>query len=132
MGLRKLGEFRRGTSFVHWMGQIVRYTALNESRRRHHVAAGAQPVPEPATKAPIRAAAGFNPDEFDDRTMAALNALEETARTCLLMRTVLDMTYQQIAEALAIPEGTAMSHVHRARQRVRAALSGPGGKGARP
>ncbi len=123
IGLRKLREYRRGTSFVHWMGQIVRYTALNESRRRRgFTSSDPSSLPEPEARVPVRASLGFSPEEFDDRTMAALNALEETPRLCLLMRTVLELTYQQIAEALDIPEGTAMSHVHRARQRVRAAL----------
>ena len=59
---------------------------------------------------------------FDDQTRRALQQLDETPRSCLLMRTVLDMSYRQIAEALGIPENTAMSHVHRSRQRMRESL----------
>lgn len=123
VGLRKRDEFQPGTSFVHWMGQIVRFTALNQGRRsmlrlardREHVSGSARAVGrEPA---PEREG-----EWFDDQTRRALQQLDETARSCLLMRTVLDMSYRQIAEALGIPENTAMSHVHRSRQKMREAL----------
>jgi len=56
---------------------------------------------------------------FDDRVRAALETLPETARQCLLMRTLFDAPYSEIAARLDIPEGTAMSHVHRARRTLR-------------
>ena len=59
---------------------------------------------------------------FDDAVLAALNTLGETARACLLLRTILDLSYRELAETLEIPEGTAMSHVHRARAAMRKAL----------
>ena len=72
-------------------------------------------------------ARGMEP--FDDELTHALGDLEETARGCLLMRVVLDMPYRDISLALNIPEGTAASHVHRARAALRRALrpSQPGG-----
>jgi len=57
-----------------------------------------------------------------DRVLEALVSLEETARACLLLRTVLDKSYREISLALDIPEGTAMSHVHRARKAMRRML----------
>ena len=59
---------------------------------------------------------------FDDRVLAGLNTLEETARACLLLRTLLDMPYREISLALDIPQGTAMSHVYRARRQLRERL----------
>ena len=119
VGLGKLNEFSPGSSFVHWMGQIVRFTALNEARRKRPRAADVHALP--------LAGASHNANaqpEFDARTRQALSQLDETARTCLLMRTVLDMSYRHISEALGIAESTAMSHVHRSRLRLREALSG--------
>jgi len=117
-GLAKRQEFVRGTSFAHWMGQVVRYTALNEGRRRR--------VRKASSVDGLRATARDGPPDvsepFDDRVLAALASLDETARACLLMRTVLDFSYRQISESLQIAEGTAMSHVHRSRMRMRAAL----------
>lgn len=119
-GLAKRQEFVRGTSFVHWMGQVVRYTALNEGRRRRiRKASSVDGVQAAARDGAVRE---DRSEPFDDRVLAALATLDETARTCLLMRTVLDFSYRQISEALQIAEGTAMSHVHRSRMRMRAAL----------
>ena len=62
-------------------------------------------------------------ESFDDDVVAALMSLDETARACLLMKTVLDLPYREIAAALGVPEGTAMSHVHRARGALRERLA---------
>ncbi len=53
-----------------------------------------------------------------DPVMNSLNGLHETQRTCLLLRTVLELPYREIGKMLDIPNGTAMSHVHRARQQL--------------
>ncbi len=60
--------------------------------------------------------------ELRGKLSQALGMLDETARACLLMRTVMGMSYQEIAAALDVPEGTAMSHVHRSRQSLRTTL----------
>lgn len=117
IGLAKLESFVPHTSFAAWMGQIVRFTALNHRRklqRRAHSETVGDP-PDLDAPAPW-------PSGFDARTAAALTTLSEIARTCLLLRTVLELEYAEIGELLAIPAGTAMSHVHRARARMRALL----------
>lgn len=124
VGLQKRADFTPGTSFVHWMSQIVRFTALNEARRRNlRRAAPIESGIDPLDHRQDPSLAALEASEpFDDQTRDALATLDETARACLLMRTVLDMPYRQISEVLQIAEGTAMSHVHRSRQRVRAVL----------
>ncbi len=62
-------------------------------------------------------------EAFDDRLLGALKTLGETPRACLLLRTVEEMSYREISEILGIPEGTAMSHVHRTRQALRERLA---------
>ncbi len=134
IALRKLDGFDPATSFAAWMGQIVRYVALNSARRRagsrtlpvdpaafDHAGASARPRPMSrlsATGASVSGAGELSAAQadFDDRVIAALRSLDETARACLLMRALVDLPYREIALALSIPEGTAMSHVHRARQ----------------
>jgi RNA polymerase sigma-70 factor (ECF subfamily) len=137
IALRKLDDFDASTSFTAWMGQIVRYVALNSARRR-----GGSPVVhiDPAAFEQVlgvSASTGANPgaflsgtgempaahEAFDDRVLAALRALDETARACLLMRVLADLPYREIALALSIPQGTAMSHVHRARAALSQKLS---------
>jgi RNA polymerase sigma-70 factor (ECF subfamily) len=56
----------------------------------------------------------------------ALMTLDPGDREALLLLAWADLTYQQIAEALAIPVGTVRSRIHRARRMVRASLNGHG------
>lgn len=139
IALAKLDQFNPATSFTAWMGQIVRFVALNESRRRKRHGTLDLEAANPTAREPKPSAPGLSgrgellagQQLFDDRVMAALNTLSDTARACLLLRTVLDLPYNEIAAALDIPEGTAMSHVHRARLAIRERLvtDENGGKG---
>lgn len=127
---QKCDQFDAETSFVAWTGRIVRFVALNTRRRgqrrkttpvnpavlEHHQAA----VTMNGSPA-VNATGDLQSDQqyFDDRLQSALQTLSPTARACLLLRTVMDMPYREIARVLDLPEGTAMSHVHRARAQLR-------------
>ncbi len=136
VGLERLGSFAPETSFVAWMVQIVRNLAMNEARKRARRAttptdALVLDATETARRTPHEAQPAVDGRgqptgiaDFDDELLKALRTLDETARGCLLMRVVLDLPYRQIALALDIPEGTAASHVHRARSALRDALRG--------
>ncbi len=129
IALRKVADFDPSTSFVAWMGQIVRFSAMNEVRRRSRRRESAGPDAADNLGTPA-SAAGPAGGDFDEHVTAALNELEETARACLLMKVVVGMEYKDISDALGIPEGTAMSHVFRARKLMRARLAathGPDG-----
>ncbi|MCG3127586.1 MAG: ECF RNA polymerase sigma factor SigR [Phycisphaerae bacterium] len=135
VALGKLAQYQPGTSFRAWMGQTVRFVALNrlrkESKRRRKTTLS----PELEHIAEERADGGTTPmtaadgrisgDQmhFDDEMMRALNQVGETARACLLLRTIEELEYTEISEVLGIPEGTAMSHVHRTRQFLRERLA---------
>jgi RNA polymerase sigma factor (sigma-70 family) len=123
IGLRKVHEFEPATSFVAWMSQIVRYTAMNEVRRRsrRRENAGVE-----AAENSVRAHADTSELGFDEKLTQALDLLDETARACLLMKVVMGLEYKDISEALGIPEGTAMSHVFRARKALRDKLGKQG------
>lgn len=137
VGLERLHTFDSDTSFVAWMMQIVRNIALNEGRKRHRRRTGSADT-EQLDSGRTTSGRGGAPTEsgtltsrgqvlpgtepFDDDLLRALDTLDETARGCLLMRVVLNMPYKEIALALDVPEGTAASHVHRARATLRSAL----------
>ena len=133
IALRKLDNFDPKTSFPAWMGQIVRYVALNHARRRANLRAvpvdpdrlNETTVPVPRDRLPLNGRGEIAPDQssFDDRLLAALETLEETPRACLLLRVIQELPYREIARTLDIPEGTAMSHVHRARRALHETLS---------
>jgi RNA polymerase sigma factor (sigma-70 family) len=57
---------------------------------------------------------------------AALASLSPGQRDAVLLVTWAELTYDQVAEALGIPEGTVRSRMNRARLQLRAALGGFG------
>jgi RNA polymerase sigma-70 factor (ECF subfamily) len=133
IALSKLDQFDPGTNFIAWMGQIVRFVALNQGRRmsRSKTQAIDLDLIEPvecwkvrAGPSPVNSRGDLSPEQtaFDDEVLHALQALDETARACLLLRIVLNKPYREIALILDIPEGTAMSHVHRGRHALRKQL----------
>ncbi|QOJ00482.1 MAG: sigma-70 family RNA polymerase sigma factor [Phycisphaeraceae bacterium] len=128
VALGKLDEFDPATNFTAWMAQIVRFVALNQGRK----AARRRGLESADDAAPGRHESRH--DALDHRVEAALEGLDETPRACLIMRTVLGMSFKDIAAALGIPEGTAMSHAFRARHAMRDRLlpnadHGAGGTG---
>ena len=58
-----------------------------------------------------------------DRVRGALKGLEETDRTPILLAYFGGYTYQEVAELLDIPEGTAKSRIRSGLRRMRAVLS---------
>ena len=118
VGMGKLGEFARGTGFEAWMGQIVRNIARNTLRKRQRRSSIlTQTARERTDRVFGREGAGPG---FDAVLGEGLQTLDETARVCLLLRVVGELPYSTIATIAGVPEGTAMSHVHRARERLRA------------
>lgn len=139
IALRKLDELEDAAfaaDLTPWLAQIVRNVSLNHRRktlRRHTLATEPEQLnllpghvaPADDETPAVTASGTLAPDQrqFDDQVVAALATVPETARACLLLRTVENMEYSQIARVLGIPEGTAMSHVHRARHALRAKLA---------
>jgi RNA polymerase sigma-70 factor (ECF subfamily) len=143
--LGKLHEFEPNTNFTAWMAKIVRFIALNQSRRGRRQPASLDPAAMDDTLAGRSAsgtatspatqesgAFGFvdrlgrlnaERSPFDDRVMRALASVSEVARACLLLRTIEGLNYDEISQVLEIPPGTAMSHVHRTRMFLRERLA---------
>jgi RNA polymerase sigma-70 factor (ECF subfamily) len=48
----------------------------------------------------------------------AMSALPETLRTAVLMRDIQEMSYQEIADKLRLPEGTVKSRINRGRNEL--------------
>lgn len=141
IALGKLEQFDSNSNFLAWMARIVRFTALNYGRRRKsthlidHLDADRSPssysdgIANSSDHASVTGHGHLLADQhaFDDRVLTALNALDPTARACLLLRVVMNRPYRDIALALDIAEGTAMSHVHRSRMALRTMLSSKAG-----
>lgn len=130
IGWKKIDQFTVGTNFAVWMSEIVRRSSMNcarKKRNRRTITADPRMIDEAGVAAVqhscnVVSAVGRlaeNQTEFDDKVTEGLAMLGEEARCCLLLRIVQQLSYKEISEQLAIPEGTAMSHVHRSKLTLR-------------
>jgi RNA polymerase sigma-70 factor (ECF subfamily) len=133
--LRKIEQFQRGTRFEAWIASIVRFVASNsrrktatrktypvESRHLDSIATSDQPEHLNSFQSHRDGNIPTAESPFDDEVLSALNQLSQTARACLLLRTIHNLSFHEIAELLEIPPGTAMSHVHRSKSLMRERL----------
>jgi RNA polymerase sigma-70 factor (ECF subfamily) len=129
--------FTPGSNFRAWMFRYAQNAAYQHNRRRRPASLGEDVVaPELDASAPMadedpaatRKAVVSDPTSliagFDERVHAAVRTLSDPERTSLLLRSVAGCTYAEIAEIMAMPSGTVMSHLARARAKMRARLAG--------
>jgi RNA polymerase sigma-70 factor, ECF subfamily len=123
-------SFQLGTNFRAWMFQILRNTFLSSCSkldRRMTVAMGSEEDrPEVAVDTETPETILMNRSDFQ-LVQRAIYDLPVHCREILLLCDVEEMSYRAIAEILAIPMGTVMSRLARARKAVRESLlSAPG------
>ena len=116
--LRAFSGFQLGTNFRAWMFRILRNTFLTSrtglksaSVSDDHVETIASSAPSPETVLLERA--------DHEMVRQALTELPVPFREVLLLCEVEEMSYEEIAQVLAIPVGTVMSRLHRARKALR-------------
>lgn len=116
---RKLRSHNPAQSFTSWMITIARNLAISHHRRR---------TPSPLDPALLAAAikdVAPTPEtellakEAGEEVHLALQRLPEEIREVLIMRYLMDIPLQNVAELLNIPEGTAKSRLFKARNALR-------------
>jgi RNA polymerase sigma-70 factor (ECF subfamily) len=118
--LRGFSSFRIGTNFRAWMYRILRNSFLSSRTGLKTMVV----IDEEADEA-LLPADRATPESMliqqADREMVqrALTELAVPFREILLLCEVEEMSYQEIAETLAIPTGTVMSRLSRARKALR-------------
>jgi len=129
---REFDRFEKGTNFRAWMFKIAVNAVyrFNKQFRRERAVVDVEYLDfaddsierEQAWQSILE-----NPqrviEALDDRLVAALETLTVDARQCLLLRLLEGFSYKDIAEMLGLPLGTVMSHVHRARRKMREQLA---------
>lgn len=136
IAFQRSADFTPGTNFCAWMAEIVRRCALNYRRKaKHRRTYPADPAVLSRVERPTLPSSGLpslasksgeileDQAAFDDELVRALNQLAPEARCCLLLRAVERLSYAEISALMRMPEGTAMSHVHRSRTALRRSLS---------
>lgn len=112
-----LDRFNPEQAFGAWLNRIVANAALDIARRRK---VRATDELHDAFAATFR-----DPGEADElrrRLGEALLALPERMRSVIVLHDVEGFAHGEIGEMLSIPEGTARSDLHHARQRLRKLL----------
>jgi RNA polymerase sigma-70 factor (ECF subfamily) len=119
--LRAFSGFQLGTNFRAWMFRILRNTFLTSRTGLKSTPVSDDEVETIASTAPSPETVLL---ERADREMVrqALTELPVPFREILLLCEVEEMSYEEIAQVLAIPVGTVMSRLHRARKALRALM----------
>ncbi len=128
---REFPRFEPGTNFRAWVFRIMVNTVFNHNKRGSREqffpegdALEIEAVLEHETE---WAQILNNPDRLrellDERLASALDALGAGERQCFLLCLLQGFSYKEIGEMLDIPLGSVMSHVHRARMKLREKLA---------
>jgi len=118
--LRGFSSFQLGTNFRAWMYRILRNSFLSSRTGLRTTVAIDGEADENLLPAESTTPETILIEQADRETVQqALAALPVPFREILLLCEVEEMSYQEIAETLAIPIGTVMSRLFRARKALR-------------
>src|SRR5262245_39411168 len=124
---RARDRFAAGTNLKAWLFTILHNTWRNRRRdqARSRVDFDSEAVEQaheslgaPASGAGERPETLLLRASFDAELKAALEALPEAFRMAVWLRDVEELSYQEIADVLAIPIGTVMSRISRGRKQL--------------
>src|SRR5262249_22254455 len=116
----------RALALRPWLVTILLNCWRNEQRaaRRRPAEVALADIDAASTAPGPEALAALRDDT--DRLMTLVNALPERRRLAVLLRHVGELTYDEIADVLGVPEGTAKSHVSRGVRALREAADRAG------
>lgn len=129
---RKFDVFTPGTSFRAWMFRILTNTILNANNSLRRKLARTSQVEDLDLVATLEREESYDrvleaPEELLDKVSGevrgAVKALPPTERMVFLLRAIEGFSYKEISAQLEIPMGTVMSHLFRARARLREFLA---------
>ncbi|HEX4325598.1 MAG TPA: RNA polymerase sigma factor [Burkholderiales bacterium] len=136
---RALPAFRSEARLSTWLTRIVINEALGRTRRKGaEVISLAAPIDTPDQEADVAAAESENmaEDNPDDRPESAamraqvrlimesrIDALPQPFRTVFILRAVEEMSAEEVAQVLEIPEATVRTRLFRAKSLLREGLS---------
>src|SRR3954469_2956950 len=121
----KLHLYRRGTDLRAWLFTVMHNVHVNKVRAMRATDTLDDEMPELALRAPQGDALVVRDL---DRAIALLPAEQ---RTALLLVTLEDMSYEDVAPTLGIPMGTWMSRLSRARDKLRLLMLGQAANAAK-
>jgi len=118
--LQSFHRFRPGTNCRAWLVTILQHVRSNRRRARQRSPLVEDPDNRMANTIPFVAPV---PDTLtDEDILGALGRLPVPFQEVIMLSDVEELTYKEIANALAIPLGTVMSRLHRGRALLRSEL----------
>ena len=114
----KLHLYRRGTDLRAWLFTVMHNVYVNQRRAARTSVPLDEEMPELAQ--PVRETDTLVLRDLD----AAIRRLPPEQREVLLLVALEEMSYNEAADTLGVPIGTVMSRLSRAREKLRAMLSG--------
>jgi RNA polymerase sigma-70 factor (ECF subfamily) len=119
--LQSFHRFQPGTNCRAWLTTILQNVRSNRRRAR-----GRSPLVDDADDRIGRATPFVPPvpqELTDEELLGALGRIPVLFQEAIVLCDVEELTYKEIADALAIPLGTVMSRLHRGRALLRAELA---------
>jgi RNA polymerase sigma-70 factor (ECF subfamily) len=114
----KLHLYRRGTDLRAWLFTVMHNVHVNRVRASRATDTLGDEMPELAQRAP-------QSDALLVRDLdRSISRLPSEQRAVLLLVTLEEMSYDEVARTLGIPIGTVMSRLSRAREKLRAMMLG--------
>lgn len=121
---RGLSSYQPG-SFDGWLWRITHNAFIDEMRRRQRRPTA--PLPEAIDRWDAQSAPGADEElatmHLGEEIQEALLDLPLEFREAVVMCDVIGLSYEEIAEAVAVPIGTVRSRIHRGRKLLRTALT---------
>jgi RNA polymerase sigma-70 factor (ECF subfamily) len=124
--------FQEGTNLKAWLFRIMKNNFINKYRKRkaepYHVELDElrdSSDDAPSTDSHLGDAGaelGAIEEEMDENVARAINSLPHDYKMALLLVDIQGHSYQEVADTLAVPVGTVMSRLYRARTKVEKAL----------
>jgi RNA polymerase sigma-70 factor (ECF subfamily) len=133
--LNAIDSYRPEYKFSSWIFKIANNAAIDQIRRRELDTLSLDGSPHATTPDEIEATAlqvssrGLSPlealesSELGGQIEQAIGRLRPEYRSCILLRHVEGLAYEEIAELLNLPLGTVKTYIHRARNELRDLLA---------
>ena len=119
---KSLGTFDRRANFQTWLISVSRNLCIDHYRSVRHERQAIDHTVDPNELTPASHEPGpVAAIEQQDRVellREALAALSASLRTAVVMRDIQELSYQEIADKLGLPEGTVKSRINRGRSEL--------------
>lgn len=121
----KRDQFMEGTNFRAWIYKIPTFKSFSSNKRTSRNVIRLEDIGEnfePEDDRPQDGSLHWH-EGCDEALPQAPKRLSEKKRACLLMRSLKGLSYKEIADSVGIPMGMVMTHLHRARKKLKRELA---------